>query len=197
MVPNMIQRFVRAGAALVAFVPALAAAQAPAAPAAPKVGDVAPDFTITSVTAAGQNAAPFKLSSLRGKTVVVAFFPKARTSGCTVQMESYRDKYAEIFRSGKDVTLIAISTDTPDALISWAKDAKFPFAFGSDADGSVGQMYGAFLPGPKMDNRYLFVVGPDGKITYAVTPFRQMAQEAYAELGDAIGKASSAKAKGE
>jgi peroxiredoxin Q/BCP len=108
-------------------------------------------------------------------------------------MESYRDKYAEIFRSGKDVTLLAISTDAPDALISWAKDAKFPFAFGSDADGAVGQKYGAFMPGPKMDSRFLFVVDPMGKISYAATPFRQMAAEAYTELAEAIAKSPAAK----
>ncbi len=171
-----------------AALPHLAAAQAAPAPVTPKVGEMAPDFTITSVTSAGPAAKPFSLKDYRGKTVVVAFFPKARTSGCTVQMRAYRDKYQELFRAGKDVVLLAISTDVPADLVSWAQDEKFPFAFGSDADGTVGKLYGAFLPGPKMNNRFLFIVAPDGKISYVATPFRQMAEEAYAELGSAIGE---------
>ena len=63
---------------------------------------------MTAVTAAGVNAKPFKLSEHKGETVVLAFFPKARTSGCTVQMESYRDKYAEMFNGGKKVTLVGV-----------------------------------------------------------------------------------------
>ena len=87
--------------------PATARAQAPAAaaPAGPEVGQMAPDFTINVIGKEGA-ARPLALSSLRGQTVVLAFFPRVRTSGCTTQMESYRDKYAELFRSGRKVTLI-------------------------------------------------------------------------------------------
>ncbi|MFN9966086.1 MAG: redoxin domain-containing protein, partial [Lysobacteraceae bacterium] len=63
-------------AAAIATVPAFAGAQT-----ALKVGDVAPDFTVTTVTAKGVDAKPFKLSEHKGETVVLAFFPKARTSG--------------------------------------------------------------------------------------------------------------------
>ena len=74
------------------------------------VGAVAPDFTIEAVNATGVLAKPFKLSEHKGETVVLAFFPKARTTGCTVQMESYRDQYATLMNGGQKVTLVGIST---------------------------------------------------------------------------------------
>ncbi|MCE2900670.1 MAG: redoxin domain-containing protein, partial [Gemmatimonadetes bacterium] len=68
-----------------------------------KVGDLAPDFTVTTVTAKGADSAPFTLSAHRGETVVLAFFPQAGTPGCTTQMEAYRDRYATLFKGGQEV----------------------------------------------------------------------------------------------
>ena len=150
---------------------------------------MAPDFTINVIGKEGA-AHPLRLSSLRGQTVVLAFFPRARTSGCTTQMESYRDKYAELFRGGRKVTLISISTDSSSAQQAWAHDANFPMMFGSDVGGPVGTLYGAFMSDRNMDNRYLYVIGPDGKITYTAKPFKQMTDVAYTEMGAAIAKAA-------
>ena len=99
-------------AALVTCV-TVAHAQAPAAAAeaGPKVGDVAPDFSLPGATIDGVMKAPVKLSSFKGQTVVVAFFPKARTRGCTAQMTTYRDKWATLFNGGKGIKVIAISMD--------------------------------------------------------------------------------------
>jgi thioredoxin-dependent peroxiredoxin len=177
--------------AAVLAVPASAHAQAAAvpAPAGPNVGDVAPDFTINVIGKEGA-ARPMSLASLRGQTVVLAFFPRVRTSGCTTQMESYRDKYAELFRSGRQVTLIAISTDPSEAQQAWARDANFPMLFGSDVGGPVGSLYGAFMSGNGIDNRYLYVIGPDGKISYTAKPFKQMVDAAYTDLGAAVAKSA-------
>lgn len=174
---------------------ALASAGAQAAPAANalKVGDAAPDFTVTTVTSAGVEAKPFKLSEHRGETVVLAFFPKARTSGCTTQMEAYRDQYAQVFMGGKKVTLIGVSIDPDTALTSWAKDAKFPFRFGSDVDGAVGTAFGASRGAGRGHNRHLYVIDPQGKIAYINTPFLQMSADAYTTLGTAIAQAGGAK----
>ena len=71
------------GLAAALAVSVLAQAPAPAAPTGPelKVGDVAPDFTLPGASRYGLVKEPIKLSSLRGQTVVIAFFPKARTKG--------------------------------------------------------------------------------------------------------------------
>ncbi|HYW32400.1 MAG TPA: peroxiredoxin family protein [Gemmatimonas sp.] len=189
---SRIARAFVATAALVFAAPSFAAAQAPAAPSAPtplKVGDTAPDFTVTAVTAAGVNAKPFKLSEHKGETVVLAFFPKARTSGCTVQMESYRDKYAQMFNGGKKVTLVGVSIDNDTTLVSWARDAKFPFHFAADVDRKVGVAYGA-NDGVGFHRRTLYVIDGNGKISYVAAPFQQMSADAYTDLGAAVSLAS-------
>ncbi len=179
-------------AALMASPATATAQQTPAAaPAGPAVGDVAPNFTVTGVTKAGVLAKPVNLADLRGQTVVVAFFPKARTSGCTVQMESYRDRYADLFNGGTDVTLLAVSTDNAADLEAWARDADFPMTFGSDVGGEMGKLFGANRGA--INDRSLFVIGPDGRIAYVARPFRQMAEEAYADLGAAIDRLSAQK----
>jgi peroxiredoxin Q/BCP len=104
-------------------------------------------------------------------------------------MEAYRDQYARLFRGGRDIVLIAISTDGAADLASWARDADFPFLFGSDPDATVGRAYGAWrsLPGGgAIDNRTLFVIDPDGVIRYVAAPFREVDPTAYEELGAAI-----------
>src|SRR5438034_10000747 len=87
-------------------------------------------------------------------------------------MNAYRDQYAQVFRNGRNVVLIAISADVDTALASWARDADYPVLFGSDTGSAVGKAYGAYNAQYKLDNRNLFVVAPDGKIAYRATPFR-------------------------
>lgn len=151
----------------------------------PAVGDMAPNWKLPIATAAGVGDS-LALSSLRGKTVVLAFFPKARTSGCTVQMRAYRDRFKELFGEGSDVVLIAISKDTPADLASWAADEKFPFRFASDADGVAGKAYGTLAEGRQWESRVLFVVGPTGKVATVMRPFREIDPTAYDELKSAV-----------
>ncbi len=171
----------------------IAHAQAPAPEQGPKVGEMAPDFTLGGATKDGVLKSPITLSKLRGQTVVVAFFPKARTSGCTAQMTGYRDQWATLFNGGKGVTVIGVSVDADTTQANWAKESNFPMMFASDVGGDVGKKYGAYLEKNNMDNRLLFVVGPDGRITYTAKPFKAMVADAYPELGAAVKKASGTK----
>ena len=98
-------------------------------------------------------------------------------------MNAYRDQYAKLFKDGQGVVLIAISADPDTALASWAKDSEFPFLFASDSGTAVSKKYGALADSPGMTNRNLFVVGPDGRIAYRATPFREVDPTAYTELG--------------
>lgn len=109
-------------------------------------------------------------------------------------MHAYRDQYAKLFRDGQDVVLIAISTDTPEDLESWARDDQFQFVMGSDPGAAVGKLYGAFIQrdsGP-LDNRTLFVVDPEGRISYVAAPFNQVDPTAYTDLEQAIGAVTPA-----
>ena len=105
-------------------------------------------------------------------------------------MNAYRDQYAKLFNGGKNVALLAISADSAAALGSWAKDADFPFTFLSDPVGDAGKLYGAWQPDIKLDNRSVFVIDPDGKISYKATPFREVDPTAYDELGKAVAAAA-------
>lgn len=101
-------------------------------------------------------------------------------------MNAYRDQYAQLFKGGKNVVLIAISADVDTAQQSWARDAEFPFLFASDTGSAVGKAYGAYVGKYKLDNRSLFIVGPGGKIAWRATPFREIDPTAYTELSAAI-----------
>ena len=103
-------------------------------------------------------------------------------------MEAYRDQYASLFRSGQDIVLIAISTDTIQALYEWARDAQFQYLFGSDQGAEVGRQYGAFIERENgtLDNRSLFVIDTEGRIAYVAAPFREIDPVAYEELGEAL-----------
>jgi peroxiredoxin len=105
-------------------------------------------------------------------------------------MEAYRDQYATLFNNGRKVVVIAVSVDPDTTLASWARESDFPVLMASDMGGEVGQRYGAYNPANKLDNRSLFVIGPDGRIAYKAQPFRVMAEDAYTELGAAIDKLS-------
>lgn len=166
----------------------------PPPPAGPSVGEMAPDFTGVAANKDGTLKAPIHLADLKGKTVVLAFFPRARTSGCTMQMTSYRDQYATLFNAGKDVVLLAISNDADTTQTNWAKEANFPFTFVSDKDGAIGLKYGSMTETAKTaERRYLYVIDPSGKIVHTAKQFQPARPQDYTDLGDAIKKANGAK----
>ena len=105
-------------------------------------------------------------------------------------MEAYRDQYATIFNNGRNVTAIGVSVDADTALASWARDEGFSMLFASDPGGSVGRRYNAFDAKNAVDDRSLYVIGPDGRIAYHVAAFRQMSAAAYTELAAAVDRLS-------
>ena len=189
----MLARFARhTGMALVLSATVAGAQAAPAEPG-PKVGDMAPDFTLSGATSAGVLASPVSLSKFKGQTVIIAFFPKARTTGCTAQMTTYRDQWATLFNGGKNVTVIAISMDADTTQANWAKEATLPMTFASDPKGDAGRSYGAYPWREGMENRLLYVVAPDGRIAYTAKPFKPLSADAYTELGAAVKKSAGIK----
>lgn len=179
-------------AALLAAFATVASGQGgtPQAPTGPDTGVVAPAFTAPGADKNGVLAKPVSLADFKGKTVVLAFFPAARTSGCTMQMTHYRDEYEKLFMGGKDVVLLGISTDADTTLANWAKEANFPFKFVSDAGRSIGLAYGTLDENRKTMKRYLYVIGPDGKITYTKKAFAPASQAHYDEMAEAIHNAT-------
>jgi peroxiredoxin len=99
-------------------------------------------------------------------------------------MEAYRDQYAKLFNSGRNVVVLAVSADADTALASWARDLQTPVLFGSDSGNVVGRRYGA----PRGSSRNLFVIDPTGRIAHRMTPFNELAQASYEELASAVKK---------
>ena len=114
-------------------------------------------------------------------------------------MEAYRDQYATLFNNGRNVTVIGISVDADTTLANWAREEDFPVVFATDPGGKVGQLYGAFDAKNKLDNRSLFIIGPDGRVAYVTKPFKVLTPAAYTDLGAVVdslappAKADSAK----
>ena len=101
-------------------------------------------------------------------------------------MEAYRDQYAKLFNSGRNVVVLAVSVDADTALASWARDLQTPILFGSDVGQKVGKLYGSTRGG--IDNRNLFVVDPAGRIAHRMLPFNELSAAAYDELEKAVRK---------
>ena len=101
-------------------------------------------------------------------------------------MEAYRDQYATLFNNGKKVVLLGVSVDPDTTLANWARESSFPVLFGSDPNQKVGNAYGSTRG--TMDSRNLFVIGPDGRITFKQLNVNVLSQESYAELGRAVAR---------
>ncbi len=175
----------------VAFRPHTAAAQtqqAAAAPNFPSVGESAPDFSATATDSTGK-AIPVSLASMKGKVVVLAFYPLDRSSGCTIELSKFRDDYKALFGDG--VVVLPTSIDTLQSHAAWAKDAHFPFAMIADPKGDVASKY-ASQPNPgKYFRRTVFVIGKDGKLAYVDGRFNPNSQDAYDKMAAEIKKAKA------
>lgn len=160
----------------------LAPAQAQTPSSFVSAGAAAPDVAIAGATRWGTLAEPVRLSDFRGKTVVLAFFPAARTRGCTIQMQTYRDEYARVFGGGRNVVLIAISNDPAATLEDWAREEDFPFLFASDADGSLYRAFGGTPSESGRLGRTVVVIDAEGKVAELIPRFREVDPTAYDEL---------------
>jgi peroxiredoxin Q/BCP len=163
------------------------AGTAAAAPAGPDVGQAAPDFTAAWADSAGARSTPVTLAALRGKVVVLAFYPKDRTTGCTAELTKFRDQYRTLFGDG--VVVLPISADSIPSHVSWASEAKFPFALVSDPQLATADLYGSHVDGRPVANRTVFVVGKDGRIAYREMKFNALNEDAYTALASAVAKA--------
>lgn len=126
-------------------------------------GDRAPAFTLSD-----QDGNKVKLTELKGETVVVYFYPRAETPGCTTQACGIRDSKAEYKKLGARV--LGISPDEPEALKKFAKNQKLKFTLLSDPDHKVAEKYGAWGEKSMYGKKYMgiqratFIVDTSGKI---------------------------------
>jgi peroxiredoxin Q/BCP len=164
-----------------------AGAASPSVPSGPEVGQTAPDFTAQWADGSGARSAPVTLAALQGTVVVLAFYPKDRTSGCTAELTKFRDEHARLF--GENVVVLPISADSIATHVSWASEMKFPFALVSDPDLRIADLYGSHAAGRPVASRTVFVIGKDGKVVWREMKFNALNEEAYASLASAVAKA--------
>jgi peroxiredoxin Q/BCP len=126
-------------------------------------GDKAPDFSLPD-----QNGEQVKLSGLKGETVVLSFYPRADTPGCTTQACGVRDRRADYEKAGARV--IGISPDEVKAIDKFAGKYDLDFTLLADADHAVAEKYGTWVEKSMYGKKYMgvqratFIIGPDGKI---------------------------------
>jgi peroxiredoxin Q/BCP len=128
-----------------------------------EAGANAPDFTLPD-----QEGNEISLGDLRGETVVLYFYPRADTPGCTTQACSVRDRSGEYKKAGARV--IGISPDAVEAVDKFARKFDLDFTLLADADHAVAEKYGTWIEKSMYGKKYMgvqratFIIDPKGKI---------------------------------
>ena len=125
------------------------------------VGEKAPDFALPALRGGGQ----LKLSDFAGKkNVVLFFYPKDDSPGCTVEACTFRDAYEDFVAAGAEV--IGISSDSIDAHQSFAQKHKLPMQFVTDAGGKVRAQYGVKATLGILAGRETFIIDKQGVVRH-------------------------------
>jgi peroxiredoxin len=159
-----------------------AAAVATAA-AAPKIGETAPDFKLPYATQEKIAMKPdeqMSLSSLRGKNVIIAFYPADWSGGCTTEVCTLRDTFAELAKL--NATVLAISGDYVFSHQEWAKHHNLQFPLLSDHDHHVAKMYDSYMEGVGFNKRTVYLVDKDGLVRYVNLAFKAGDKKDYDAL---------------
>lgn len=128
-----------------------------------KEGDKAPDFT-----AKDQNGSTVSLSGFKGKNVILYFYPKDDTPGCTAEACSFRDNYQSLQGNGFEV--IGVSTDSEKSHKKFEKKYSLPFPLIADEDKTINEAYGVWVEKNMYGRKYMgtarktFLIGQDGVI---------------------------------
>ena len=125
----------------------------------PKVGDTAPNFTAVST---GNKT--IKLDDYRGSWVVLYFYPKAFTRGCTIESCGFRDNFKEL--TELNVKILGVSFDDIDKQEEFKKANELPFDLISDSDKSIAESYNSVGLGGFYPKRKTYLIDPSGNIAY-------------------------------
>ncbi|MEX2093290.1 MAG: peroxiredoxin [Pirellulales bacterium] len=122
-----------------------------------KVGEPAPDFEMV-----GSDGKTYKLSDLKGKAVVVAWYPRAFTGGCTKECKSFTEQGASIREY--NVAYFTASTDAAEKNKKFAEELGVDYPILSDPEGKAATAYGIYNADRKAAARHTFYIGEDGKL---------------------------------
>ncbi len=149
--------------AVVVFAASLVTNQT-AAQTLPSVGQDAPGFTLPS-----QDGSQISLESFRGKWVVLYFYPKDMTSGCTIEAHNFQRDQAQY--DAANAVILGVSVDTPDSHKQFCTKEGLTFRLLADPEHKVVDAYGSLgsFMGMKIANRNTFLIDPSGKIAQVWT----------------------------
>lgn len=152
-------------------------APAIAMPAALAEGQPSPAFSLTA-----SDGTTIDSAALKGKPIVLYFYPKDETPGCTTEACSFRDAWEKLAKSG--VVMVGVSTDSDESHKAFAANHKLPFHLVSDPDGALAKKFGVPLNGTFM-SRQTIVIGADGNVKhiYRTVDVGKHAAEISADLG--------------
>jgi peroxiredoxin Q/BCP len=122
-----------------------------------QVGDPAPDFEATDC-----QGRPVSLSALRGRRVVLFFFPKAFTIGCTIEIRAFRDNHARLQALG--VELVGVSVDSVRTQCDFAAQEAIHFSLLGDEQRQISRAYDVLWPVLNVDRRVTFLIDPQGRV---------------------------------
>lgn len=124
-----------------------------------ELGQLAPDFTLFD-----QKTHPQTLSKMRGKWLVLYFYPKDETPGCVAEACSFRDNIVAI--KAKNTVVWGVSVDNNESHEKFAKNHQLPFTLLADPDGKVAKQYGSLrnLLIFKIAKRHSFIIDPQGRL---------------------------------
>lgn len=130
----------------------------------PSVGSLAPEFTLTS-----QEGAPVSLKDYRGKWVVLYFYPKDFTSGCTIEAHNFQRDLAQYQQ--KNVVILGVSVDSADSHKQFCAKEGLNFKLLADADHKVSTTYDSVMNfgAVQVASRHTFIINPEGKIVKVFT----------------------------
>jgi peroxiredoxin Q/BCP len=141
-------------------------------------GSTAPDFTLSD-----QDGRAVSLSEFRGRTVVLYFYPKAGTPGCTAQACGVRHHAGDYAKAG--AVVLGVSKDPIERIKEFHDEHDLPFALLSDPDHAVAERYGVWVEKSMYGRRHMgverttFVIGPEGEVHDV---FRKVRSERHDEL---------------
>jgi len=136
---------------------------------APEIGDIAPDFKLSGYNSENKDKKDWALKDFHNKWIVLYFYPKDFTAGCTLEAKGFSQLKKDFKR--KNAEIIGISADTEESHDSFCNEKSINYTLLSDTNGVVSQKYGSWIP-PYSD-RNTFLISPDGKIAkrwISVTP---------------------------
>jgi peroxiredoxin Q/BCP len=153
----------------------------------PREGDRAPDFSLAWASRDTAGAVPwFSLSSQRGNVVVLAFYPRDFTSGCTAQMKTFTEQYNDLF--GEDVVVVGINADSLETHQRFAQSLGLPFRLLSDPKQEVSKKYGS-ADQNGYNRRTVYVIDRKGRVAYTNLRFGALDPKAYSSLKAAVSDA--------